>query len=36
MNMINLPSCRSFTEAGHLSQISAYYEEGRNTLWMLL
>lgn len=36
MNMINLPSCRSFTEAGHLSQISAYYEEGRNTMWMLL
>lgn len=36
MNMINLSSCRSFTEAGHLSQISAYYEEGRNTMWMLL
>lgn len=36
MNMINLPSCRPFTEAGHLSQISAYYEEGRNTMWMLL
>ncbi|MFL4558066.1 crotonase/enoyl-CoA hydratase family protein [Yersinia kristensenii] len=36
MNMINLPSCRAFTEAGHLSQISAYYEEGRNTMWMLL
>ncbi|AKP33732.1 crotonase/enoyl-CoA hydratase family protein [Yersinia aleksiciae] len=36
MNMINLPSCRPFTEAGHLSQISAYYEEERNIMWMLL
>ena len=36
MNMINLPSCRPFSEAGHLSQISAYYEEERNTMWMLL
>lgn len=36
MYVINNDTCRPFTEAGHLSQISAYYEEGRNTMWMLL
>ena len=35
MNLKNHPACRPFTEAGNLSQISAYYEEGRN-IWMML
>lgn len=29
-------ACRPFTEAGTLSQITAYYEEGRNILWTML
>ncbi|MBF1996071.1 crotonase/enoyl-CoA hydratase family protein [Serratia symbiotica] len=36
MKLLNHPACRPFTEAGHLSQISAYYEEGRHIMWMLL
>jgi DSF synthase len=36
MNLHNHPDCRPFTEAGELSQISAYYEEGRNVMWMML
>lgn len=36
MNLKNHPSCRPFTEAGELPQISAYYEEGRNIMWMML
>ncbi|MDU6410419.1 MAG: crotonase/enoyl-CoA hydratase family protein [Yersiniaceae bacterium] len=36
MNLLDHPSCRAFTEAGHLSQISAFYEEGRNVMWMML
>jgi DSF synthase len=36
MNLKDHPACRPFTEAGDLSQISAYYEEGRNTMWMML
>ena len=36
MNLIDHTACRPFTEAGHLSQIAAYYEEGRNVMWMML
>ena len=36
MNLINHPACRPFVEAGELSQLSAYYEEGRNIMWMML
>jgi len=36
MKLLNHPTCRPFTEAGNLSQISAYYEEGRHIMWMLL
>lgn len=36
MSVINQPTCRLFTEAGHLTQLAAYYEEERRTLWMLL
>ena len=30
MKLLNHPTCRPFTEAGNLSQLSAYYEEGRH------
>jgi DSF synthase len=30
------PACRPFTEAGPLSQITAFYEEGRNIMWTML
>jgi DSF synthase len=36
MNLQSHPGCRPFVEAGEMSQLSAYYEEGRNTMWMLL
>ena len=36
MNLIDHTACRPFIEAGHLSQIAAYYEEGRNVMWMML
>ncbi|HEX7908479.1 MAG TPA: crotonase/enoyl-CoA hydratase family protein [Paraburkholderia sp.] len=36
MNLHNHHACRPFLEAGNLSQISAYYEEGRNVMWMML
>lgn len=36
MNLNDHTACRPFTEAGHLSQIAAYYEEGRNVMWMML
>lgn len=36
MNLIDHTACRPFTEAGHLYQIAAYYEEGRNVMWMML
>ncbi|AHG20080.1 enoyl-CoA hydratase [Chania multitudinisentens RB-25] len=36
MKSFNHPTCRPFLEAGNLSQISAYYEEERNIMWMLL
>jgi DSF synthase len=36
MNLHNHPACRPFLEAGNLSQIFAYYEDGRNVMWMML
>ncbi|QHM71127.1 crotonase/enoyl-CoA hydratase family protein [Mixta intestinalis] len=36
MSVINQPTCRLFTEAGQTSQLDAYYEEERRTMWMLL
>ncbi|MPW16637.1 enoyl-CoA hydratase [Paraburkholderia sp. CNPSo 3157] len=36
MNLQNHHACRPFLEAGNLSQISAYYEEERNVMWMIL
>jgi len=36
MNLHNHHACRPFLEAGNLSQIAAYYEEGRNVMWMML
>ncbi|MGA7781906.1 MAG: crotonase/enoyl-CoA hydratase family protein [Paraburkholderia sp.] len=36
MDPRNHPACRPFFEAGELSQLSAYYEEGRNIMWMML
>jgi DSF synthase len=30
------PECRPFHEAGEFSQLSAYYEEDRRTMWMML
>lgn len=36
MTVINQTTCRLFTEAGDNTQLSAYYEEERHTMWMLL
>ncbi|WP_260514018.1 crotonase/enoyl-CoA hydratase family protein [Serratia fonticola] len=36
MKLFNHPTCRPFTEAGNLSQLSAYYEEDRHIMWMLM
>lgn len=36
MNLKDHPACRPFTEAGDLTQIEPYYEEGRNIMWMML
>ncbi|HTK03063.1 MAG TPA: crotonase/enoyl-CoA hydratase family protein [Bordetella sp.] len=30
------PNCRPFHEAGNMPQLAAYYEEGRNIMWMML
>lgn len=30
------PGCRPFHEAGEFSQLTAYYEEDRRTMWMML
>jgi DSF synthase len=30
------PACRPFHEAGEFSQLKAYYEEDRHTMWMML
>jgi DSF synthase len=31
----NHPACRPFHEAGDLQQLTAFYEEGRNTMWVM-
>ena len=36
MTLKDHPGCRPFIEAGELSQVSVYYEEGRRTIWMML
>ncbi|PKH26816.1 enoyl-CoA hydratase [Enterobacterales bacterium CwR94] len=36
MTVINQSTCRLFNEAGQTTQLSAYYEEERKTMWMLL
>lgn len=36
MRLEDHPSCRLFTQAENLTQITPYYEEGRNVLWMML
>jgi DSF synthase len=36
MHLADHPHCRPFTEAGSLTQITPYYEEERNILWMML
>ncbi|WP_075181881.1 crotonase/enoyl-CoA hydratase family protein [Pantoea sp. 1.19] len=36
MSVINQATCRLLTEAGQTQQLTAYYEEERRTLWMLL
>ncbi|CUU24171.1 enoyl-CoA hydratase [Duffyella gerundensis] len=36
MTVLNQAACRVFTEAGQTTQLSAYYEEGRRTMWMML
>jgi DSF synthase len=36
MELLNHKNCRLFTEAGNLSQVTAYYEQGRNILWVMM
>lgn len=36
MQLKDHPECRPFYEAGDMSQLAAYYEEGRNIMWMML
>ncbi|MBK0000073.1 crotonase/enoyl-CoA hydratase family protein [Erwinia sp. S43] len=36
MTVVNQTTCRLFSEAGQMTQLSAYYEEERRTMWMLL
>lgn len=36
MNQLIHPDCHPFTAAGNLKQISAFYEEGRRVMWMML
>jgi DSF synthase len=36
MDFANHPDCRPFEDAGYLSQVSAWYEEGRRILWVML
>ncbi|KUZ69379.1 enoyl-CoA hydratase [Burkholderia ubonensis] len=36
MQLQSHPACRPFHEAGELTQLVAYYEEGRNVMWMML
>lgn len=36
MNQLIHPDCHPFTAAGNMKQISAFYEEGRRVMWMML
>ncbi len=36
MELMDHKNCRRFTEAGPLTQVTAYYEEGRNILWAMM
>lgn len=36
MTLNDHPKCRPFTEAGPLTQVNAWYEEGRHILWIML
>lgn len=36
MNQLIHPDCHPFTAAGNMNQISAFYEEGRRVMWMML
>lgn len=36
MSVLNQPTCRLFTEIGHTTQLDAWYEEERRTMWMML
>jgi DSF synthase len=36
MTVINQPTCKLFTDAERFTQLSAYYEEERRTVWMML
>lgn len=36
MTVLNQPTCRLFTEMGKTTQLDAYYEEERHTMWMML
>ena len=36
MQLQSHPACRPFYEAGELTQLTAFYEEGRNVMWMML
>jgi DSF synthase len=36
MTVINQPTCKLFTDAARFTQLSAYYEEERRTVWMML
>ncbi|MFW0765706.1 crotonase/enoyl-CoA hydratase family protein [Trabulsiella odontotermitis] len=36
MTVINQPTCTLFTDAERFTQLSAYYEEERRTVWMML
>ncbi|QQB34304.1 crotonase/enoyl-CoA hydratase family protein [Achromobacter deleyi] len=36
MNQLIHPDCHPFTAAGNMQQVSAFYEEGRRVMWMML
>lgn len=36
MTVINQPTCKLFTDTERFTQLSAYYEEERHTIWMML
>ncbi|KAF1369258.1 crotonase/enoyl-CoA hydratase family protein [Yokenella regensburgei] len=36
MTVINQPTCKLFTDTERFTQLSAYYEEERRTVWMML